>query len=211
MENSFLQAHLAAIKRSVQLVSRNDSAAATVSICIPIPLSDKDLWTKFTDPEQLSECFLPVSGDLKVGGTYAFEGNARGSIIACEPFSKISVTWEMAGTVSWLDLQIQSLQDSQCELTLSHTSPTNPHWDQYGAGATGVGWETALLGFRMLVSQPDAPRMDELAFVTSDEGTSFIESCCEGWVNASVSAGIDRQTAESAAHQTSAFYRGVDP
>lgn len=209
MKTELINKHQEAVKRSVELVNRNDKAAATVTISAPIPTTVEDLWDLITNPDKLSEWFLPVSGELKLGGRYALQGNASGTILGCEPNSLISLTWEFGGDIGWLDIQFRPIQDSKCELTLSHTSVLNPHWDQYGAGATGIGWDICLLGMSLMLSGPDAVKLDEMTFVTSKEGSDYVESCADGWAKASVAAGIDPDTAESAAKHSSAFFRGV--
>ncbi len=44
----------------------------------------EDVWQACTDPDRLNRWFLEVSGDLRVGGRYQFEGNAGGEIVRCE-------------------------------------------------------------------------------------------------------------------------------
>ncbi len=67
----------------------------------------EDLWDACTNPERLPRWFLPVSGDLKLGGTYAFEGNASGTIEHCEPPHAVNVTWEFGGNTSWVELRLE--------------------------------------------------------------------------------------------------------
>src|SRR4051812_43724672 len=55
-----------------------------------------DVWDAVTDPERLSRWFLPVEGDLRLGGTYQLKGNAGGTILACEPPRRLLVTWVFA-------------------------------------------------------------------------------------------------------------------
>ena len=43
------------------------------------------MWDACTDPERIGRWFLPVSGDLRLGGRYQLEGNAGGEILRCEP------------------------------------------------------------------------------------------------------------------------------
>ena len=45
----------------------------------------EDVWDAVTDPDRLKRWFLPISGDLRVGGTFQLEGNAGGEILSCEP------------------------------------------------------------------------------------------------------------------------------
>ena len=82
------------------------------------------------------------------------------------------------------------------------------HWEQYGPGATGVGWEMALLGIALHVAQPDATKPDEAAFAASADGKALITGSSEGWEQAAVAAGEDPAAAHAAATRTTAFYTG---
>ena len=53
----------------------------------------EDVWEACTEPERLSRWFLPVSGDLRVGGRFSLQGNAGGEILRCEPPRLLTVTW----------------------------------------------------------------------------------------------------------------------
>ena len=63
-----------------------------------------DLWEAVTSPDRLPRWFLPISGELRVGGRYQLEGNAGGRTLACEPPHHFAVTWEFGGEISWLDV-----------------------------------------------------------------------------------------------------------
>src|SRR6187402_2271398 len=52
-----------------------------------------DVWDALTTPERIGRWFLPISGDFRLGGTYQFEGNAGGDIVACERPNRLKVTW----------------------------------------------------------------------------------------------------------------------
>jgi hypothetical protein len=43
----------------------------------------EDVWNAITTPDRVDRFFLPLSGDLREGGTYAFEGQASGKILVC--------------------------------------------------------------------------------------------------------------------------------
>ena len=43
------------------------------------------LWDACTNAERIPRWFLPVSGDLRLGGRYQLEGNAGGTIERCDP------------------------------------------------------------------------------------------------------------------------------
>ena len=55
----------------------------------------EDVWDALTNGERIPRWFLPISGDLRVGGHYQFEGNAGGEVLACEPPSLLRISWVM--------------------------------------------------------------------------------------------------------------------
>src|SRR4051794_4539265 len=62
-----------------------------------------DLWDALTNAERLPRWFLPISGDLEVGGRYQLEGNAGGVVERCDEPRAFAVTWEMGDRISWLE------------------------------------------------------------------------------------------------------------
>ncbi len=168
----------------------------------------QNTWDALTNRERIPQWFLPITGDLKLGGSYALEGNASGSITACTPPTHVSLTWEFAGDVSWVDLRITATSADSVLLELDHTALLSPHWDQFGAGATGVGWEMSYLGLYLYLVHPNEDRLDEEAFAVSEQGKRFITGSSQGWANASIAAGIDATAAKAAAERTTAFYLG---
>ncbi|MCY4576579.1 MAG: SRPBCC family protein [Chloroflexi bacterium] len=201
------QGHLNAVERSVEYVEREGKAAAAVTLSRSFEASAEELWDAVSNAERIPRWFLPVSGDLKTGGRFQLEGNAGGEILACEPVSRFAATWEFGGDVSWVDVSVENLEGS-ARLTLTHTALLSPHWDEYGAGATGVGWEMGLMGLAIHLEHPDAPLPEEDAFTDTPEGKAFIADCSAAWAAASVSAGTDREAAYAAGRSTTAFYTG---
>ena len=56
----------------------------------------------------------------------------------------IEVTWEYGGDISWVDATLTPTGNGT-DLTIAHTAEIPKEFrDQYGAGATGIGWEMAL-------------------------------------------------------------------
>ena len=78
-----------------------------------------DLWDAITTPARLVRWFLPVEGDLKLGGRYQLKGNAGGTITRCERPDALDLTWEFGGATSWVTLRLAP--DGQgARLTLEH-------------------------------------------------------------------------------------------
>jgi uncharacterized protein YndB with AHSA1/START domain len=169
-----------------------------------------DLWDALTSAERIPRWFLPISGDLKVGGRYQFQGNAGGEITRCEPPRLLSVTWEYGGQISWLTLRLADESAGRTRLELEHVAHVEGDlWDRFGPGAVGVGWDLALMGLgRHLASGAAVDRAAAMAWSTSDEGKSFMRGSSEAWGRASIVAGTDEAAALAAAARTSAFYTG---
>jgi uncharacterized protein YndB with AHSA1/START domain len=91
-----------------------------------------DLWDALTSADRLPRWFLPVSGDLTVGGRYQLEGNAGGIVERCAAPEEFAVTWEFGETVSWLTVHLTPADDGTT-LELVHEAPVDPDfWTQYG-------------------------------------------------------------------------------
>jgi uncharacterized protein YndB with AHSA1/START domain len=200
--------HLGAVERKVVSLEKNGEPARSVVLSRTFETTVADLWDAVTNKERLPRWFAPVEGDLMLGGRYQVEGNASGEIVACEPPSGFSLTWEVSGDVSWLDIAIEMEGPNSSRLTLTHTAKLSPHWEQYGPGATGVGWELGLLGLAIHLVHPEADKIDEEVFATSTEGKGFSRDSCAGWGDAAISAGEAPEKARHSAEQTAAFYTG---
>jgi uncharacterized protein YndB with AHSA1/START domain len=95
-----LTAHLHAMTRVVENLERDGKPAKAVVASCLYDTDAADLWDALTSKERLRRWFLPVAGDLRIGGRYQFEGNAGGTITECEPHRKIAATWEFGGGVT---------------------------------------------------------------------------------------------------------------
>ena len=200
--------HIEAIRRSVTYLERDGLPASDVSLSRTFAATVEDLWDAVTNVERIPRWFLPVTGELELGGRYQLEGNAGGTIIACEQLSHFSLTWEFAGWTSWVDVEVAGEGAAQASLSLTHTAHLSEHWDSYGPGAAGVGWEMGMLGLTLHLEQQDEPMPDDAIFTTTPEGRSFIAASSERWGQASIAAGTDPEAATAAANRTTAFYTG---
>lgn len=169
-----------------------------------------DLWDALTNPERLPRWFLPVTGDLAVGGRYEIEGNAGGVVEQCAPPTSFAVTWEFGEAVSWLRVALRP-DGGGTMLELSHEAPVDPMWGQYGPGAAGVGWDLALLGLGLHVDTGAAADAESaLAFPTTPPGVDFVRRAATGWALAAIADGDVAEEAHAAADRTVEFYT-VEP
>ncbi len=108
------------------------------------PADVEDVWDALTDPERIARWFLPVTGDLRVGGRFATEGNADGEIRTCERPATLVLTW--GGPESVVTVQLAPDGGDATLLTLEHTVPSAFVPDGSGGLYVGPGWDGALLG-----------------------------------------------------------------
>jgi uncharacterized protein YndB with AHSA1/START domain len=169
----------------------------------------EDMWDAVTTAERIPRWFLPVSGDLRLGGRYQFQGNAGGTITTCEPPRHLAVTWEFGGGISWVEVRLSEDPAGGTHLLLEHMMYDDPHWEQFGPGAVGVGWELGLLGLALhLETGASTPPEENAGWVASDNGKGYIRASSEGWCQAAIAAGTDATAATAAAAKTTAFYTG---
>jgi uncharacterized protein YndB with AHSA1/START domain len=171
-----------------------------------------DLWDALTNAERIPRWFLPVSGDLKLGGRYQLKGNAGGTITTCEPPKALGVTWEYGGQTSWVTVRLTARAAERTELELEHLAHVPAEfWDQYGPGAVGVGWDLALMGLGEYVSNPGAPAVTPEtaeAWSASEEGRAFARAASVDWGRAAIAGGMSEAAAQGAVERTTAFYTG---
>ena len=203
---------LGASVREVVSGERDGARTCIVRASRHYPTTPADLWRAVTDKARVQRWFARVAGDFKPGGRFSIEGNADGDIVVCEPPGKLVLTWEFGGNTSWVDIAIQQTDDGAL-LTLDHELPTDPesqaHWDRYGPGATGVGWELAMLGLDMHLSGDGTSTVEAgQAWVVSAAGKAALRRWAEAWGKAHAETGTDAQIAKETAKRTAAFYTG---
>ena len=203
-----VEGHLGAIERSLSSQERDGQPARAVTLSRSYATTVEDLWDAVTNGDRIPRWFLPVSGELELGGRYQLEDNAGGVITACERASHLSLTWEFGEDLSWVEVRFSDDGTGRARLTLTHTAHLSEHWGEYGPGAVGVGWELGLMGLATHFTQPNEPKPDEAAFATSPDGKSFIAGSSGGWAQAAVAAGTEPDAARGAARRTTAFYTG---
>ena len=135
-----VEGHLGAVERFVSLLERDGRPAGAVTLSRSYAATVEDLWDAVTNGERIPRWFLPVSGELELGGRYQLEGNAGGVITACEQPSRLALTWEFGGDVSWVEVGVSDDGAGRARLTLTHISHLSEHWARRTAAFyTGSG------------------------------------------------------------------------
>ena len=203
--------HLGASARAVTRREHQGRPARVVVATRAYNTDMDDLWDALTTAERIPRWFLPVSGELRLGGRYQLEGNAGGEVIACEPPRRLGVTWEMQGEASWVTVTLSPAAEGWTTLTLEHVAIVpEEFWSQYGPGAVGVGWELGLLGLALYLGAKDAPFDKEAvqAWTMSPSGLDFARGAAKAWGEAAIAGGDEAEAAKAAAARTAVFYTG---
>jgi len=203
---------LGGVVREVRSCEHQGKPARVVVASRGYDTSIDDLWDALTNPERIPRWFLPVSGELRLGGRYQFQGNAGGEITACEPPRRVAVTWEgPGGPATWVTVTLEQEAPGRTRLTLEHMAHVaGDFWDRFGPGAVGVGWDGAIrgLGLHLSTGAPVDPER-AMAWAMSEEGKAFNRACAEAWGEAAIRDGDDPARAHASAARTAAFYTGA--
>jgi uncharacterized protein YndB with AHSA1/START domain len=170
-----------------------------------------DLWEALTDPARLPRWFLPVEGELRLGGRYQLIGNAGGTIKRCDPPEALDVTWEFGGGMSWVTVRLEA-QGAATQLTLEHivhASDVDEHWNKFGPAAVGVGWDLSLMALgRHINTGETIDPAEHNAWSAGEEGKAFMRASAQAWADAHIAGGEDPATAQAMADRTAGFYTG---
>lgn len=173
----------------------------------------RDLWDAVTNVERIPRWFLPISGELKVGGSYQLERHAGGQVLTCDPPGNFTATWEYGGNVSWIDVSVIADGPDRARLVLEHIIPVDNDdiWRQFGPGAVGMGWDSMLLGLAIhLATGESADPAEGQQWLATDEGRRFLSLSAEQWYAANVDFGTDREVARSMADRCLKAYLGEE-
>ena len=203
--------HINATTRTVgaRTLAAGEARVVTISRTYDEPI--EDVWDALTNVERIPRWFLPITGELRVGGRYQLEGNAGGVVERCEPPRMFDATWEFGGGVSWIEVRLTE-EGAGTRFTLTHIAPIDDQtWDQYGPGATGIGWDGAVLGLTLhLATGASNDPAEAMAWSMGEQGMNFNRLSGERWHDADVAAGNDRQLARQRADRAIAAYTDLE-
>jgi uncharacterized protein YndB with AHSA1/START domain len=207
-----LARHVGAVTRRVEQRAWRGQTARVVVADRLYDTDPADLWDALTSAARIPRWFMPITGELKLGGRYQLQGNAGGTIETCEPPRALGVTWEFGGGMSWVMVTLTAEGEST-RLQLEHIAHEDEafmgFWTQFGPGATGVGWDLSLYGLAEHIETGGSaiPR-DEATWMTSGDGRGFAQASSDAWADAAIAFGTDPEAARTAAAATTAFYTG---
>ncbi|HCT78930.1 MAG TPA: polyketide cyclase [Micromonosporaceae bacterium] len=170
----------------------------------------EDVWDAVTDPARIGRWFLPVTGDLRLGGKYQLKGNAGGEILRCEPPKLLKVTWIYGENptekdVSEVVVRLSQGKEGQTVFELEHSAAVDPQmWGQFGPGAVGVGWDLGLLGLSLHLR--GGAIEDPAAWEASAEAREFSTRSSKAWGKAFLASGASSDEVAAAVENTTNFY-----
>jgi uncharacterized protein YndB with AHSA1/START domain len=198
-----------AVQRTVAGRTLDAGEARVVTISQSYETDAADLWDACTDIERIPRWFLPLTGDLRVGGSYQLEGNAHGTVLTCDPPREFTATWEFGDAVSWIEVRIFDEGVHRSRFELQHIAHADDHWEQFGPGATGMGYDGALVGLTIHLSTGRSVEQSwGQEWMASEDGRRFTRKSGEAWYRANVAAGADDYWARAAADRCIAAYLG---
>lgn len=213
-----VNAQIEALDREVEVRDGDGVLAYAQTLARTYPTTIADLWDAVTSVERIPRWFLPVTGDLREGGTYQLQGNAGGEIRSCEPpesgRASYTITWGMGGEPALVTVRLTAVDDDHTRLELESVVAADAlppgMWEQYGPGATGVGFELGLLGLALHVTGDTSVTPEVAAeWQVSEEGRALTRRSVDAWAQAHIAAGAEPPAAQAAADATYGFYTGT--
>lgn len=203
--------HISTVRRTLgtRTLEAGEARVQTISQAYDTGLDD--MWDVVTNPERIARWFLPVEGELKLGGHYQLKDNAGGTVTSCDPPRGYAATWEMGGMVSWIEVRLTPEGPGHTRFELEHVAHVDDDlWQQFGAGATGLGWDSGFWGLAKHLSNPAGvpDNTDVAAWLASDEGRMMLRGSADGWAEAEIAAGGDPAGARRHADTSYAAYTG---
>jgi uncharacterized protein YndB with AHSA1/START domain len=142
------------------------------------PTTVEDLWDACTDPERLCRWYVPVTGDLRLGGTFQQVNMGSGTIVACEQPRLLKLS--LGGGADEIELRLSpGVADGTATLELQHATTLDSHdigGQQYDAiFCMGGGYYPRLLALDLHLRGTLPEDYDSAAFHLNPEMRSTIE------------------------------------
>ncbi|MFH5230404.1 SRPBCC family protein [Antrihabitans spumae] len=202
---------LAAARRTMGTATLPAGDAYTVELrrCYDAPVDE--VWNAITDPERLGRWLRPVTGNLRLGGSFELDGGEHGEILHCDPPRRLRVSWlfgpeadEWPGT-SEVEVLLTPSPAGGTEFELVHAAAVGePMFPTYGPGSGGVGWDLHLLTLARFLA--DGEVLDHEGLEESPEGREFIRRSAAAWGHAHLAAGGEPEQVAAAVTATTEFY-----
>ncbi|MBV6755784.1 SRPBCC domain-containing protein [Rhodococcus opacus] len=167
---------LTTVQRSMGNREIAEGAARTAVLRRRYDAPIDDVWNAITTPDRVDRFFLPLSGDLRAGGSFALQGQASGEILACDAPHLLRLQWTPPGDRGYSDqveVRLTAEGPDATWLELEHASVADVFRNDPDTGCYGVGtgWEGPLhyLGEYLRGALPDRPSTERYTFDEAEE------------------------------------------
>ena len=172
-------------------VSASGRETRTVTLTQTYASDVDDVWDACTNAERIPRWFLPVTGDLRLGGRYQLEGNAGGTVEECEPPTRFRATWEFGGGMSWIEVRLDRRgrrpHPARARAHRAGRRPLGGVRSRARSGSVGTsGWSGCPCTSRP-ASRSIPLAVDE--WTRSDAGLRFMTRAATAWRDADVASG----------------------
>ncbi|MEU7895028.1 SRPBCC family protein [Nonomuraea sp. NPDC049152] len=187
---------------------RRDDESVTVVMGRTYDAAVEDVWDALTDPDRIKRWLMPISGDLRVGGTFQLEGNAGGEILECDPPYRFKATFGDASSI--VEVRLRANGDEHTDFEFEHTVPIAMAVSGAGAFYVGPGWDGALLGLDLFLRGEMAT--DPVEAANSEEAQRFSKESVLAWTSAIEESGTATAEEIAAGRQVALdqFAPGID-
>lgn len=176
--------HINAIQRQVQVTGEDVRVVLRRSYQAEM----EEVWDALTDPERIRRWFMPITGELKQGGSFQLEGNAGGEILECEPPERFKLTF--GGPTSLVEITLSAGPDDTTELQMDHSVPAAMAGGAGGALYVGPGWDGGLMGLALYLEGQIAEDQDPREMANSPEVAEFTKESVRAWIKAVRESGL---------------------
>jgi len=146
----------------------------------------EDVWEACTNPDRLRRWFLPVTGDLHLGGAFNLGGFLDCEVLRCEPPRLLTFSQAYEDLpVDEIELRLFLGDDGATVVELAHATVSQTfEWDGRLVDAlslTGTGWEPGLVALELFLGDALPDDFDMDAFRAQPEIAAIAERARETW------------------------------
>lgn len=156
-------------------ISGGDARVAVFKRTYDAPI--EDVWDACTNPDRLRRWYVPITGDLRVGGTFQQSPMGSGVIIHCDAPYELRLS--LGGGVDEIELRLSRADDGKTALELQHATTIDQHQiggQMYDAiFCMGGGYYPRLVALHRHLRGTLPPDYDPLTFHEIPELRSVID------------------------------------
>jgi uncharacterized protein YndB with AHSA1/START domain len=104
-------------------ISRGDARVAVFRRTYDAPIDD--VWDACTNPERLARWYVPITGELRVGGTFEQHPMGSGVITRCDAPRELKLS--LGGGADEIELRLSEAGDAKTALELQHATTIDQH------------------------------------------------------------------------------------